>query len=188
MYDPVHSEKQVLFQKLKWPLYSRSCICICEVKTACSTCTNRANNFSCRFLLACHFMCCYLALASCNFNIILSTNNLLRISDTNSLCARFGILTVKLMEDYAALRNDTGLSIYIWVTAFQRGFFLEHRGRMLYWNVATSVPTYTCNIPEDWQLSHVVSNILYVYNVHCDAHNAKCCICSCAALLDGVLI
>jgi hypothetical protein len=55
----------------------------------------------------------------------------LRISDTNSLCARSEILTAKLMEDYGALGNDTVL-IYTWVPAFQRGFYLEDRGKMLY--------------------------------------------------------
>jgi len=39
---------------------------------------------------------------------------------------------MKLMEDYAALGSDTVLLIYIWVPAFQRGFCLEDRGRMLY--------------------------------------------------------
>jgi hypothetical protein len=80
------------------------------------------------------------------------------------------------------------LSIYIWVPAFQRGFYLEDRGKMLYWDAGTSVPIYTSNIPEEWQLSPMVPNILCVCNVQCDAHNVKCCICLCTALPDGVLI
>ena len=139
MYNLENIEKYVLFQKLQWPPYPRICILTCEINTASSTGTNQA------FFLA-----------------VLISLYQLRISDTNSLCARSEIVTVKLMEDCAALGNDTVLSIYIWVPAFQRGFYLEDRGKMLYWDVGTLEPIYTSNIPEDWQLSPMVPNILYI--------------------------
>jgi hypothetical protein len=56
MYDPENIEKYVLFQKLHWLLYSRSCICTCEVKTASSTA--QMEQLFLRFLLAYHFVCC----------------------------------------------------------------------------------------------------------------------------------
>ena len=39
---------------------------------------------------------------------------------------------MKLMEDYGTLGNDAVLSIYIWIPAFQRGFYLKDRGKMPY--------------------------------------------------------
>jgi len=181
IYDLENIEKFVLFQKLQWPLYSRSCI-LCEVKRASITGTNQ-------FFLqvfACLPFCvlCYLALASCNFNIILSTKNfwykftMCKIWDSHSEADG----RICCLGKWCCV-----FDLYLG-TSFSKGLLYLDRGKMLYWNVGTSVAIYTCNIPEDWQLSPMGPNILYVHNVKCDACNAKCCICSCAALSDGVLI